>query len=128
MRIRTLSFLVGTLALGLAAGPTAGQNAEQQHAAGQQAPGMMSMHGAAMQGAMQRMQQGMDMPSSGNQDVDFARMRAVRLSRTVYCHKGGLVVWGALRQRWMVAGWTLKVRATSLMDLPSWTSARTRAF
>lgn len=74
MRIRTLSFLVGTLALGLAAGPTAGQNAEQQHAAGQQAPGMMSMHGAAMQGAMQRMQQGMDMPSSGNQDVDFARM------------------------------------------------------
>ena len=65
MRIRTLSFLVGTLALGLAAGPTAGQNAEQQHAAGQQAPGMMSMHGAAMQGAMQRMQQGMDMPSSG---------------------------------------------------------------
>ena len=74
MRIRTLSFLVGTLSLGLAAGPTAGQNAEQQHAAGQQAPGMMSMHGAAMQGAMQRMQQGMDMPSSGNQDVDFARM------------------------------------------------------
>ena len=74
MRIRTLSFLVGTLALGLAAGPTAGQNAEQQHAAGQQAPGIMSMHGAAMQRAMQRMQQGMDMPSSGNQDVDFARM------------------------------------------------------
>ena len=57
-----------------------------------------------------------------------APSRAVRLSRTVYCHKGGLVVWGALRQRWMVAGWTLKVRATSLMDLPSWTSARTRAF
>ena len=74
MRIRTLSFLVGTLSLGLAAGPTAGQNAEQQHAAGQQAPGIMSMHGAAMQRAMQRMQQGMDMPSSGNQDVDFARM------------------------------------------------------
>ncbi len=24
----------------------------------------------------------------------------------------------------MVAGWTLKVLATSLMDLPSWTSSR----
>jgi hypothetical protein len=45
--------------------------------------------------------------------------RTVRLSWTVYCHKAGLAAWGALRQRWMVAGWTLKVRATSLMDLPS---------
>ena len=28
----------------------------------------------------------------------------------------------------MVAGWTLKVLATSLIDLPSWTRARARVF
>ena len=52
----------------------------------------------------------------------------MRLSGTVYCHKLGLEALDALRQRWMVAGWTLKVRATSLMDLPSWTSERARVF
>ncbi len=43
----------------------------------------------------------------------------LRLSGTVYCHKAGFGACGVFRQRWMVAGWTLKVRATSLMDLPS---------
>ena len=47
--------------------------------------------------------------------------RPVRLSGTVYFHKAGFDACDAFRQRWMVAGWTLKVLATSLMDLPSWT-------
>ena len=74
MRIRTASFLVGSLVLGPTALPAPGQDAHQQHAAGQQAPSMMGMHGPAMQAAMERMQQGMNMPSSGNQGVDFAHM------------------------------------------------------
>jgi uncharacterized protein (DUF305 family) len=35
---------------------------------------MMGMHSPAMQSAMERMQQGMGMPSSGDPDVDFAQM------------------------------------------------------
>jgi uncharacterized protein (DUF305 family) len=34
----------------------------------------MGMHGSAMQSAMERMQQGMSMPMSGDPDVDFASM------------------------------------------------------
>jgi hypothetical protein len=30
--------------------------------------------------------------------------RPVRLSGTVYCHRAASLAWGALRQRWMVAG------------------------
>jgi len=54
-------------------------------------------------------------------------MRPVRLSGTVYCHKASSEGRRLLRQRWMVAGWTLKVLATSLIDRPSWTSAMARA-
>src|SRR4051812_46810074 len=55
-------------------------------------------------------------------------LRPVRLSGTVYCHKAGLAALDVLRQRWMVAGWTLKVLATSLMDRPSSTRERARVF
>src|SRR4051812_49128178 len=61
--------------------------------------------------------------SSGSQ-----HHRPVRLSGTVYCHKAGLAALDVLRQRWMVAGWTLKVLATSLMDRPSSTRERARVF
>src|SRR4051795_10727602 len=54
--------------------------------------------------------------------------RPVRLSGTVYCHKAGLAALDVLRHRWMVAGWTLKVLATSLMDRPSSTRERARVF
>jgi len=55
-------------------------------------------------------------------------IRPVRLSGTVYCHKAELAALDVLRQRWMVAGWMLKVLATSLMDLPSSTSDRASVF
>ena len=52
----------------------------------------------------------------------------VRLSGTVYCHKAGSAALAVLRHRWMVAGWTLKVRATSLMERPSSTKDKARVF
>ena len=69
-----LPLILGALALGLAALPAAAQDTQhvpaQPHADG----GMMGMHGAAMQAAMQHMQQGMVMPMSGDPDRDFAQM------------------------------------------------------
>ena len=53
-----------TLALGLLAAPVAAQEAMHQHAGTTD----------AMQDAMLQMQHGMDMPSSGDTDTDFARM------------------------------------------------------
>ena len=74
---------------------------------------------------------GVVMPLSetgGGPNAPRRHNRPVRLSGTVYCHKAGFGACGAFRQRWMVAGWTLKVLATSLMDLPSWTRERARIF
>ncbi len=50
------------------------QAGEHQQGQTQQGGGMMGMHGPAMQAAMERMQQGMGAPMSGDPDVDFARM------------------------------------------------------
>src|SRR3954453_4693691 len=71
-----LPLMVGALAIGLAVLPATAQDAQhQQHSAqSQTGGGTMGMHGAAMQAAMQRMQQGMDMPMSGDPDRDFAQM------------------------------------------------------
>ena len=68
-----LLLIAGALAVGLAVLPAAAQET-QQHPAQPQAGGTMGMHGAAMQAAMQHMQEGMSMPMSGNPDVDFANM------------------------------------------------------
>lgn len=59
MRISSL-----VLALGLLAVPAAAQDTMHQHGGS----------GDAMQAAMQQMQGGMDMPATGDVDVDFARM------------------------------------------------------
>ena len=79
MRTRfRLSLAVGALAVGLAALPAAAQDTQhgqaEPHAGGGGGGGMMGMHGAAMQAAMQHMQQGMAMPMSGDPDRDFATM------------------------------------------------------
>jgi uncharacterized protein (DUF305 family) len=65
--VAALAVLVATASALPVATSTAQQAATQHH-------GTMGMHGSAMQGAMERMQQGMAMPSSGDPDVDFARM------------------------------------------------------
>lgn len=52
-----------------------------------------------------------------------SRVWPVRLSGTVYCHKGEFGPSAPLRQRWMVAGWTLKVLAT-IADGPAFTDQR----
>jgi uncharacterized protein (DUF305 family) len=52
------------LAIGLLAAPVAAQDDMHQHGGATD----------AMQDAMQQMQHGMDMPATGNVDVDFARM------------------------------------------------------
>ena len=70
MRRYILAAAFAVLTLGAAALPAAMTKAQQtmpQHG------GMMGMH-AAMQAAMERMRHGMDVPSSGDPDVDFARM------------------------------------------------------
>ena len=65
----TRHILALILALGLLPGTALAQQAMQHQGH------MGGMAGTAdMQGAMTRMQQGMDLPSSGNVDVDFARM------------------------------------------------------
>ena len=65
----TRHILALILALGLLPGTALAQQAMQHQG---HMGGMPSM--GDMQGAMTRMQQGMDLPSSGNVDVDFARM------------------------------------------------------
>jgi len=72
MNRRILLAALAVLAAGTAALPTATPTAQQ--AMPQHGGGTMGMHGSAMQGAMESMQQGMAMPSSGDPDVDFARM------------------------------------------------------
>src|SRR4051795_6244365 len=71
-----LPLIVGALAIGLAVLPATAQDTQhQQHSAQPQTGGgTMGMHGAALQTAMQHMQQGMDMPMSGDPDRDFAQM------------------------------------------------------
>jgi uncharacterized protein (DUF305 family) len=56
----------------LAASPASAQ--QTQHHGGGDGGGAMGMHGGAIQSAMERMQQGMAAPMSGNPDVDFATM------------------------------------------------------
>jgi uncharacterized protein (DUF305 family) len=75
MRIRhRLPLISGALAIGLAAISATAQVAQHVPAQPHAGDGMMGMHGAAMQTAMQNMQQGMDMPMSGDPDPDFAQM------------------------------------------------------
>jgi uncharacterized protein (DUF305 family) len=65
----------GLLLAALAAFPVAAQQTQhQQPHAKPEGSGMMGMHSAAMQSAMEHMQQGMSMPTSGDPDIDFARM------------------------------------------------------
>ncbi|MFO1048234.1 MAG: DUF305 domain-containing protein [Geminicoccaceae bacterium] len=59
MRVLALVPVIGLLAV-----PAAAQETMHQHGSGAD----------TMQGAMQQMQHGMDMPSSGDTDTDFARM------------------------------------------------------
>jgi uncharacterized protein (DUF305 family) len=73
IRYRT-PLAAGLLLAALAAFPAEAQQAQQQQPAMSQSGGMMGMHGPAMQSAMERMQQGMGAPMSGDPDVDFARM------------------------------------------------------
>jgi uncharacterized protein (DUF305 family) len=73
IRYRT-PLAAGLLLAALAAFPAGAQQAQQQQPAMSQTGGMAGMHGPAMQSAMERMQQGMDAPMSGDPDVDFARM------------------------------------------------------
>jgi uncharacterized protein (DUF305 family) len=60
----------GALLLGALAVPSALAQQAQHHGDG----GAMGVHGGAMQTAMERMQQGMAVPMSGDPDVDFATM------------------------------------------------------
>jgi uncharacterized protein (DUF305 family) len=73
IRYRT-PLAAGLLLAALAAFPAEAQQAQQQQPAMSQTGGMTGMHGPAMLSAMERMQQGMDAPMSGDPDVDFARM------------------------------------------------------
>jgi len=73
IRYRT-PLTAGLLLAALAAFPAGAQQAQQQQPAMPQSGGMMGMHGPAMRSAMERMQQGMGMPMSGDPDIDFARM------------------------------------------------------
>jgi uncharacterized protein (DUF305 family) len=65
---RHVSLATGVMLAALAAPPVIAQQA-QHHG-----DGTMGMHGAAMQSAMERMQQNMGAPMSGDPDVDFATM------------------------------------------------------
>lgn len=67
------SLAAGLLLAALAASPAGAQQAQQQPTM-PQSGGTTGVHGPAMQSAMERMQQGMGAPSSGNPDIDFARM------------------------------------------------------
>lgn len=69
-----LPLIVGAIVIGLAALPAAAQDTQHTPAQPQTGGGMMGMHGSAMQAAMQHMQQGMNMPMSGDPDRDFAQM------------------------------------------------------
>jgi uncharacterized protein (DUF305 family) len=69
-----LPLIVGALAMGLAALSATAQDMQHAPAKPQTGGDMMGMHGAAMHAAMQQMQQGMDMPMSGDPDRDFAQM------------------------------------------------------
>jgi uncharacterized protein (DUF305 family) len=69
-----LPLIVGALAIGLAALSATAQDMQHAPAKPQTGGDMMGMHGAAMHAAMQQMQQGMDMPMSGDPDQDFAQM------------------------------------------------------
>jgi uncharacterized protein (DUF305 family) len=71
MRARRLilaSLLAAGLGLPPALQPAAQQAAMPQHGGGD------GMHGPAMHDATERMRRGVDTPSSGDPDVDFARM------------------------------------------------------
>lgn len=59
--------LLAAVAAGLPVVMPGAQQATQHH-------GIMGVHGSAVQSAMDRMQKRMAMPSSGDPDVDFARM------------------------------------------------------
>ena len=69
-----LPLIVGVFAMGLAALSATAQDTQHTPTQPQAGGGMMGMHGAAMQTAMQHMQQGMNMPMSGDPDRDFAQM------------------------------------------------------
>jgi uncharacterized protein (DUF305 family) len=73
IRYRT-SLAAGLLLAALAGFPAGAQQAQQQQPTMPQSGGTTGMHGPAMQSAMERMQQGMGAPMSGDPDVDFARM------------------------------------------------------
>jgi uncharacterized protein (DUF305 family) len=66
-----ISFTAGVLAMGLFVLPVVAQDTQQP---AQPQTGGMGMHGAAMQAAMQHMQEGMSMSMSDNPDMDFANM------------------------------------------------------
>jgi uncharacterized protein (DUF305 family) len=102
MHIRHRTLLYAGLLLAAAAFPAAAQQDQHGHA-GQQpeqqqeaqhgsGAGMMGMHGAAMQTAMQRMQQSMSGGMSGDPDIDFAQMMiphhqgAIDMARIVLEH------------------------------------------
>jgi uncharacterized protein (DUF305 family) len=84
MHIRPRTLVYAGLLLATAAFPAAAQQDQHEHSGQQQeqqqeaqhgsGAGMMGMHGAAMQTAMQRMQQSMSGGMSGDPDIDFARM------------------------------------------------------
>jgi uncharacterized protein (DUF305 family) len=69
-----LPLIVGALAMGLAALSAMAQDTQHAPTKPQAGGDTMGMHGAAMHAAMQQMQQGMDMPMSGDPDQDFAQM------------------------------------------------------
>lgn len=62
----TAAALLSAGVVGLTVVMPAAQQPTQHH-------GIMGVHSSAVQSAMERMQKGMAIPSSGNPDVDFAR-------------------------------------------------------
>jgi uncharacterized protein (DUF305 family) len=60
--------ILGASAVALPVGMPVAQQTMQQHG------GTGGMHDPSMQDAMERMRQGMEVPPSGDPDVDFARM------------------------------------------------------